>query len=130
MNTFQLSTLALCLALTGGAAHAEGKTREQVRAELMEAKAAGLVTYGEQQYPVDLPATSTKTASQVREELAAARAAGMVTFGELDYPPNVPASTDKSREAVQAEMREARARGVMKSGELDYPPVTSDLSAK
>ena len=130
MNMFQLSTLTLCLALASGAAHAEGKTREQVRAELMEAKAAGLVTYGEQQYPVDLPATSTKTASQVREELAAARAAGMVTSGELDYPPDVPASTDKTREAVRAEMREARVRGEMKSGELDYPPIASDLSAK
>ncbi|NMK46776.1 DUF4148 domain-containing protein [Achromobacter sp. Bel] len=130
MNTFRLSTLALCLTLVGGAAHAEGKTREQVRAELMEAKAAGLVTYGEQQYPVDVPATRTKTASQVRDELAVARAAGMVTFGELDYPPDVPASTGKTREQVQAELHEARARGVMKSGELDYPPVASDFSAK
>lgn len=122
MNTLRLSMLALGLSLLGGIAHADGKTREQVRAELMEAKAAGLVTYGEQQYPVDLPASQVKTSAQVREELDAARAAGLMTHGELDYPPAAQAPAGKTREQVIAEMREARARGLITSGELDYPP--------
>jgi predicted RNase H-like HicB family nuclease len=125
MNTFRLSVLALSMALVGAAAHAEGKTREQVRAELMEAKAAGLVTYGEQQYPVDLPHVSTKTRQQVREELDAARAAGLVTYGEQDYPPALPSQLDKTRDQTVAELREARLRGQMKSGELDYPPAVN-----
>ena len=112
----------LCLAFVAGAAHAEGKTREQVRAELMEAKAAGLVTYGEQQYPVDVPDNAVKTRQQVLEERDAARAAGQITRGELDYPPVAQEAAGKTREQVIAEMRQARAQGLMKSGELDYPP--------
>lgn len=118
----RLSALTLCLAFVAGAAHAEGKTREQVRAELMEAKAAGLVTYGEQQYPVDVPDNAVKTRQQVLEERDAARAAGQITRGELDYPPVAREAAGKTREQVIAEMRQARAQGLMKSGELDYPP--------
>ena len=111
MQTLRLSALTLCLAFVASAAHAEGKTREQVRAELMEAKAAGLVTYGEQQYPVDVPDNAVKTRQQVLEERDAARAAGQITRGELDYPPVAREAAGKTREQVIAEMRQARAQG-------------------
>lgn len=122
MKTLGLSALALSLTVLCGVAHADGKTREQVRAELMQAKAAGLVTHGELEYPVELPATQAKTRAQVREELDAARRAGLVTHGDLDYPPAVSEPAGKTREQVVAETREARARGLITSGELDYPP--------
>ena len=63
-------------------------TRAQVAAELAQAKAAGLVTFGEEDYPPTQAApTAGKTREQVRAELAEAKATGQYTFGELDYPP-------------------------------------------
>ncbi|HYG45136.1 MAG TPA: DUF4148 domain-containing protein [Bordetella sp.] len=63
-------------------------TRAQVQADLAQAKAAGLVTFGEQDYPaVQVSTAAGKTRQQVRDELADAKANGQYTFGELDYPP-------------------------------------------
>ncbi|CAM4416927.1 hypothetical protein BOTU111921_29040 [Bordetella tumbae] len=64
-------------------------TRAQVVADLAQAKAAGLVSFGEEDYPPtpQVSATSGKTREQVRAELAEAKATGQYTFGELDYPP-------------------------------------------
>lgn len=84
------TALMVTATLTGmSAAHADGKTREQVQQELQAAKAAGQVTSGELDYPPRAAATQTvgKTREQVREELAQAKARGEYTFGELDYPP-------------------------------------------
>lgn len=62
-------------------------SREQVVAELAQAKAAGLLTSGEQDYPPPCAATGpTKTREQVLAELAEAKATGKYHFGELDYP--------------------------------------------
>jgi len=89
MKRHALATaLMVSVTLAGmSAAHADGKTREQVRAELAAAKAAGQVTFGELDYPPAAAPAAGKTREQVRAELAAAKAAGEVTFGELDYPP-------------------------------------------
>ena len=70
-----------------GHVDANAPTRAQVVAELAQAKAAGLVTSGEEDYPPQVSATSGKTREQVRAELAEAKATGQYTFGELDYPP-------------------------------------------
>ncbi|WP_055311235.1 DUF4148 domain-containing protein, partial [Bordetella pertussis] len=89
MKRHALATaLMVSVTLAGmSAAHADGKTREQVRAELAAAKAAGQVTFGELDYPAPAAAPAAgKTREQVRAELAAAKAAGEVTFGELDCP--------------------------------------------
>ncbi|CPQ82317.1 Uncharacterised protein [Bordetella pertussis] len=53
MKRHALATaLMVSVTLAGmSAAHADGKTREQVRAELAAAKAAGEVTFGELDYP-------------------------------------------------------------------------------
>lgn len=71
------------------AAHADGKTREQVQQELQAAKAAGQVTTAELDYPPRAAVSQSggKTREQVRQELAEAKARGEYTFGELDYPP-------------------------------------------
>jgi predicted RNase H-like HicB family nuclease len=71
------------------AAHADGKTREQVQQELQAAKAAGQVTSAELDYPPKAAVSQSagKTREQVRQELAEAKARGEYTFGELDYPP-------------------------------------------
>jgi len=61
-------------------------TRAQVVADLAQAKAAGLVTYGEEEYPVETASNSNKSRDQVVAELAQAKANGEYSFGELDYP--------------------------------------------
>ncbi|MCD0502556.1 DUF4148 domain-containing protein [Bordetella petrii] len=71
-----------------GQTDANAPTRAQVQADLAQAKAAGLVTYGESDYPAAQTfAGPGKTREQVRAELAQAKANGQYTFGELDYPP-------------------------------------------
>lgn len=62
-------------------------TREQVEAELAQAKIDGLMASGEQDYPpAQAPTGVSKTRQQVQDELAEAKAAGKYSFGELDYP--------------------------------------------
>lgn len=61
-------------------------TRAEVRADLAKAKAAGLVTYGEEESPVQQAHGPRKTREQVMAELAEAKASGKYSFGELDYP--------------------------------------------
>jgi len=62
-------------------------TRAQVAADLAQAKAAGLVTFGEaDEYPAQVASNSGKSRDQVVAELAQAKANGEYSFGELDYP--------------------------------------------
>jgi len=101
-------TIAAMLAFStvAGVAHAAAdtpKTRAQVVAELHEAQAQGLVTLGEQAYPVE-QASSTKRRADVLAELQSAEAAGYVTVGEdLQYPV-IAQQSDKSRAQVKAEL--------------------------
>lgn len=60
-----------------------------MREELDAARAAGLVTYGEQDYPPALPSQSDQTRDQTVAELREARLRGQMKSGELDYPPAV-----------------------------------------
>ena len=60
-------------------------TRAQVQAELQEARAAGLVAFGETEQPAAQVA-STLSREQVRAEAEAARAHGPVAFGGEGYP--------------------------------------------
>lgn len=71
-----------------GHVEAETPSRAQVVQDLAQAKAAGLVTSGEQDYPpVQAHSDAGKTREQVRQELAQAKAAGQYSFGELAHPP-------------------------------------------
>lgn len=64
----------------------QGKTRAQVQAELAQAKAQGLVAFGESEQPAAFAQTpSTATRAQVQQELSQARGNGSVTFGDLEY---------------------------------------------
>lgn len=119
------SALMVTATLVGmSAAHADGKTREQVQQELQAAKAAGQVTFGELDYPPATVQQTSLTRAQVRQELQAAKIAGQVTSAELDYPPKAAVSQagGKTREQVRQELAEAKASGEYTFGELDYPP--------
>ncbi|OZI55420.1 DUF4148 domain-containing protein [Bordetella genomosp. 5] len=113
-NKLAAATLAV-MALAGlSAAHAEGKSREQVQTELRDAKAAGQVTSGELDYP---PAAASVTQD--------ARAAGTtgVSTGDRTAPAAAPATRGgKTRDEVRAELQQAKAAGKVTFGELDYPP--------
>ena len=70
-----------------GQADQNTPSRAQVAADLAQAKAAGLVTFGESdEYPVAVASNTGKTRAQVAAELAQAKANGEYSFGELDYP--------------------------------------------
>ncbi|MCY1453824.1 hypothetical protein D9M71_708420 [compost metagenome] len=121
-----LATALMVTATLAGmsAAHADGKTREQVQQELQAARAAGQVSFGELDYPPALNTESTVTRAQVQQELAAARANGELVSGEEGYAATIfAASGDKTRAQVQQELAAARAQGLTESAELAYPPV-------
>ena len=80
------------------------KTRAQVITELHEAQAQGLVTVGEQAYPVNVAASSSKSRAEVLAELQDAENAGYIVVGEDAQYPAVVQSSDKSRAQVQAEL--------------------------
>ena len=111
-HTLAAAALAL-MALTGvSAAHAQGKTREQVQTELRDAKAAGQVTSGELDYP---PAES-----HAADHSGAGRLTGVSTGDRVAPAPSTHAG--KTREQVRAELQQAKAAGQVTFGELDYPP--------
>lgn len=120
MKTF-VTGLMLSISLVAGVAQAtsavapEGKTRAQVVAELQEARAMGLLSSGELDYPPVIRDTSnSKSRQTILAELAAARKAGTLSSGELDYPPASPVKSSKSRAEVRAELAEYIAGGHMK----------------
>lgn len=85
---------ATAIALLGSqAAFAQdtGKTREQVKAELAQARSGGKLDFAAQEVGLPLKAgNSIKTRAQVTQELATARANGELepgaTYGFIDAP--------------------------------------------
>jgi hypothetical protein len=137
MNTTRTLSLSLLLAaLMGHAAADGGLTREQVKADLAEARRTGsLSADGESGLPLsDLyphlypahVAGPSKSRAQVQAELAEARRTGDLVDGltglklnEVSptlYPP-VPQLARKSRNEVRAELAEAQLLGDMQMGE-------------
>lgn len=129
MKTTTTTIFAILLA-TAGVANAQSPsqslTREQVRAEVLAARAAGTLGSGGEGYQAlvfDTPSTLTR--AEVRAQLAAARAAGALYEGEA-YPgpvhllPAAPAANQLTRAQVQAELAAARAAGTIHIGEA-YP---------
>jgi hypothetical protein len=115
------SVLMISASLIAGAAQAAtsadapvSKTRAQVVAELQQARAEGLLSTGEADYPAVVQANAgAKTRAQVESELVVAEAAGQVSTGESDYPP-LAAQTNASsttRAAVEAEYAQLAAAG-------------------
>lgn len=138
VKTLSSAMAAVALAGTVVSAHADGFTREQVRAELADAVRNGdLLADGEtgltirELYPHRYPARSPtigKTREQVRTELVDATRNGdilangdqQLTLRELS-PHRYPArsvSVGKSREQVRAELDEALRTGdILANGE-------------
>ena len=123
-----LASLLLISATFAGAtayaqdSQAESLTRAQVVAELQAAKAAGLVSFGDLDYPPALTHNSSASRSQVVAELRAAKVAGQVTYGDLDYPPvNAVADSTLTREQVHAEVVAIHKNGPVAFGGEGYP---------
>jgi len=82
------------------------KTRAQVVAELIQARANGELNVSDSDYPYQPKFVSTKTRAQVLAELAQARARGEMNVGDSDYPYQPAFVSTKSRAQVQAELAE------------------------
>jgi len=94
MNVKTLIAASAIALLGSQAAFAQdvgGKTREQVKAELAQARSAGRLDFAGQEVGLPLtPSRSVKSRVQVRQELADARASGELqpgaTYGFIDAP--------------------------------------------
>lgn len=120
MKTVVLTGVAISFSLIAGIAQAshvkvpEPKTRTEVIAELHEARAVGLVSKGELDYPVEKTKPfNSKSRQAVIAELEAARSAGTLSYGELDYPPETRSLSSVTRAQVRAELSEYKAAGHM-----------------
>lgn len=102
--------------LASAASAATQLTREEVRAEVVRARAAGELDITEANYPPELKTQeSPLTRAQVRAELLRARAAGEMDVTEASYPfTNTQEKSTTTRAAVLAEVIRAR-----EAGELD-----------
>ncbi|HUG60003.1 MAG TPA: DUF4148 domain-containing protein [Candidimonas sp.] len=100
-----VSALMISASVLAGTAYADDSsspTREQVVTELQQARAAGLISNGEEAYPVTVRSASTENRTQVQEELSAAVAAGQVNIGEdVEYPPVTVAGNIATRPEVK-----------------------------
>jgi 2-methylaconitate cis-trans-isomerase PrpF len=107
------AVLILSAVVATGAVAADGLTREQVRAEVRVARAAGTLDITETNYPREFQATkSTLTRAEVKAEVIRARAAGELDVTESTHP--FPTSLKKSRATraeVLAEAIRAPSRG-------------------
>lgn len=121
MNIKHVIVSTLMLAAAGGAFADTGKTRAEVVAELMQARADGLLDQNETNYPREYPFVSTLTREQVKAEVLQARADGTLEFNEADYPrtPAQPAS-HLTRAQVKADVAAARADGTLDANPDDY----------
>lgn len=84
-----LASSSLCWAGSSNqAAGGQSLTREQVRAELEDARRQGLLMEGDV-YPVEMPTTGrSKTRAEVLQELQEAREQGLLYLHEGEYPAN------------------------------------------
>ena len=130
MNKQRLLTLSLILAGAFGAAHADGLTREQVRAETLAAARAGQIPHGDLDQRAAEPAAAgtPMSVAQVRAELAQAVAAGSLEVGETGRTqreiepgryPQAPAVAGLTRSDVRRELVAAIRQGQLPQGDLD-----------
>lgn len=125
-----VSILALAVAAVPVFAQdaAAAKTREQVRAELLEAQRTGdVMADGEsgmrlnELYPRNFPASTTaqgRARTEVRSELLEAQRRGeLMSFGDSEsaftqrYPGSTPATSGMTRAEVKAQLLDAQRRG-------------------
>lgn len=75
------------------------KTASQVSAELAQAKASGLYTFGQEDYPPAIASTRPESRAQVRQELQQAQTQGEMASDQEDYPP--PAMAHSGTSAIR-----------------------------
>ena len=106
------SAVALLGATQFAVAQEAPKTRAQVQAELVAARAAGQLDHGALE--AGLPQAvvkSSKTRSQVKAEFIEAREAGLSFNGSQSDIYQPPAASQRTRAEVRAEVLDAIARG-------------------
>lgn len=129
MNT-KLSTIAIALIATSAAAFAADepastKTRDEVRAELVQSRAEGSLPQNTE-FVEFKNVPSTRTRAQVRAELEQDKAQG-VARTEYVEPPRI--ASGKSRTEVRAELEQAYAKGELERHEfVEFTNVASTRS--
>lgn len=63
-------------------------TREQVKAEVLAARAAGELDFNDVTYPLQQAQPSVRTRADVKAEVLVARAAGLLDQNDTNYPIN------------------------------------------
>lgn len=94
-----------------GAGFVSTKSRAEVKAELLQARASGSLQISESAYPAIPSATSNKSRREVQAELAQARETGALRVLDDEYPVVQISGTSKSREQVREELARAIANG-------------------
>jgi hypothetical protein len=108
------ATVTALVASLGGTAYAQDdmttKTRAEVRADLAQARAQGLLTSGELG-PVQQLEPSTRTRAEVIADLHASKADGSYALLNSTRPTYPFAASVKSRAEVREDLRDAQASG-------------------
>ncbi|WP_454005830.1 DUF4148 domain-containing protein [Alcaligenes sp. Marseille-Q7550] len=91
----------------------DGLTRQQVRAELEQARSRGLIPVTDSDYPILDRSGPEKSREQVERELQQARAQGLLNVADSDYPVVISQGPGKSRDEVLRELEQARVRGLL-----------------
>lgn len=105
-----VSMASAATAAGSGVAKETGKTRPEVRAELMSAISKGeRLSAGEAQYDLPMPVLSSRSRAEVRSEvIGALRAGERFSAGEASYEaqaPTVLAGAGRTRDKVMSELR-------------------------
>src|SRR5471030_3287398 len=87
------------LAVAGFAMADSGKSRAEVQAEVVQARAAGLLDTNDATFPVIPAVASTLTRAQVQAQVVQARAAGQLDTNEANYPASYPQPSVKKTQA-------------------------------
>ncbi|WP_296000160.1 DUF4148 domain-containing protein [Rugamonas sp.] len=124
MNIKHLIATVSLLTVAGFALADGGVTRAQVQAELVQARAAGLIDQNDATYPVTPAAVSHLSRADVLAQVAQARADGSLAISDADYPRIVETAGTLTRAQVKADVAHARAAGQLDVSEAVYPQAT------
>lgn len=105
MNGLVILILTVIVSAATSTVLAESKTREQVRAELQQAKTAGQMTYGELNYPPPAIETTSKTRAEVRAEVNLWKRSGMTQLHRGGRHPDFSSRRYRQRYAEYLRMR-------------------------
>jgi len=130
MNLKHIVASVSLLAVAGFAMADSGKTRAEVQAEVVQARAAGLLDTNDATFPVIPAVASTLTRAQVQAQVVQARAAGQLDTSDAAYPVIASSGAAASRADVRAQVLQARAAGQLDLNEANYPASYPQPSVK